>query len=214
MKKYLFCDTETTGLPVTYTAPFTDTDNYPRIIELAWELCWENGETIEKACDLIYPDGWRFPTGDFWKEHGFTEDESLLNGIDPIIAFTQFAIAMNCADVMICHNLSYDKPIIECELFRYKIYPKAVRRQLVANGIKIKHGLRPEGVPLQKECTKLLSTPILKLPGFKGEYSWPKLEVAYEYAFGEKMSGAHHASTDVEATKKLYLWIKSLSDIL
>lgn len=214
MKKFLIVDTETTGLPIRYDAPFTDVDNWPRIIELAWELCWEDGKTIEKTCDLIYPDGWRFPTGDFWKEHGFTEDESYLNGIEPIIAYTQLAIAMNQADVMICHNIAYDKPIIECEMYRYKIYPKAIRRQLIENGIHIKHGLRSEGEKLQKECTKLLSTPILKLPGFKGEYSWPKLEVAYEYMFNEKMPDAHHASADVEATKKVYLWIKELNNIL
>lgn len=215
MKKYLICDCETTGLPIVYDAPFNDVNNWPRIIELSWELCWENGETIEKACDLVYPDGsWKFPTGEFWQEHGFTEAESLLNGIDPIFVFTNLAIAMNCADVMICHNLSYDKPIIECEFFRYKIYPKAVRRRLVEEGIELKAGLRAEDKKLQKECTKLLSTPILKLPGFKGQYSWPKLEVAYEYMFGEKMTGAHHASSDVEATKKVYLWIKELENIL
>lgn len=215
MQKYLIVDTETTGLPIVYDAPYTDTDNWPRIIELSWELCWENGETIEKACDLIYPDGsWRFPTGAFWQEHGFTEAESLLNGVGPVFAFTKLAIAMNCADVMICHNLSYDKPIIECELYRYKIYPKAVRRNLIDEGVYLKHGLRTEGVPLKKECTKLLSTPILKLPGIYGNYSWPKLEVAYEYMFGEKMTGAHHASSDVEACKKIYLWIKELENIL
>lgn len=214
MKKYLIVDTETTGLPIIYDAPFTDVNNWPRIIELSWELCWENGETIEKACDLIAPDGWRFPTGDFWKEHGYNEAESMLNGIDPIIALTKLAIAMNCADVMVCHNLSYDKPIIECEMYRYKIYPKAIRREMIDKNIRVLHGLRPEGVPLLKECTKLLSTSILKLPGFKNEYSWPKLEVAYEYMFNEKMSGAHHASSDVEATKKVYLWIKELNNIL
>lgn len=217
MKKLLIIDTETNGLPINYTEPFTNTDHWPRIIELSWELCWENGETIEKACDLIYPDGtWRFPTGDFWKEHGFTEAESLLNGIPIADALMKLGIAMNCADVMICHNLSYDKPIIECEFFRSNMFPKAIRRQLVEAGIsqQLFARLRPEDVKLQKECTKLLSTPILKLPGFRGDYAWPKLEVAYEYMFGEKMSGAHHASSDVEATKKVYLWIKSLEDIL
>lgn len=183
MKKYLIVDTETTGLPISYTAPFDDVANWPRIIELSWELCYDNGDTIEKACDLVYPDGsWRFPKGKFWQEHGFTEAESLLSGepIDKLLL--KLAIAMNCADVMICHNLSYDKPIIECEFYRAKIYPNAVRRDLIKNNIPIKHGLRPEGVKLQKECTKLLSAPILKLPGFKGQYAWPKLEAAYEFS--------------------------------
>ena len=213
MQKYLIVDTETTGLPIVYDAPFTDVNNWPRIIELSWELCWENGETIEKACDLIYPDGWRFPTGDFWKEHGFSEEMSLLEGIPAKEALTKLAIAMHCVDVMVCHNLSYDKPIIECEMYRYKIYPKEVRKEMIRKAEIPLCGMRKEE-KLKKECTKLLSAPILKLPGIYGQYSWPKLEVAYEFAFGEKMEGAHHASSDVEATKRLYLWIKNLEDIL
>lgn len=214
MKKFLICDTETTGLPISYTAPFTDTDNWPRIIELAWELCWENGETIEKSCELVYPDGWRYPTGEFWEKHGFNEADNILNGVDMIILLTNLAVAMNCADVMVCYNMAYDKPIIECEFFRYSIFPKAVRRQLIENDIQLKAGLRPEGVKLQKDCAKLLSTPILKLPGFNGQNAWPKLEVAYEYMFSEKMPDAHHASADVEATKKVYLWIKAMEDLM
>lgn len=214
MKKYLICDTETCGLPIVYDAPFHDLSNWPRILEISWELCWENGDTIEKACDLIQPDGWRFPTGDFWKEHGFNEADSMLHGLPASEVLTKLAVAMNCADVMICFNMSYDKPIIEAEMHRYKIYPKAVRKQMVDNNIVPAIGFRDENIKLQKDCAKLLSTPILKLPGFKGQYSWPKLEVAYQYMFGEPMAGAHHASSDVEATKKIYLWIQSMNEIL
>lgn len=214
MKKYLFCDTETCGLPVSYDAPFHDLDNWPRILEVSWELCYENGETIEKACDLIQPDGWKFPVGEFWEKHGFNEADSILNGIPAVEALTKLAVAMNCADVFICYNISYDQPIIEAEMYRYKIFPKAVRREMVQNNIVPAIGFRDENIKLKKECAKLLSTPIVKLPGIYGNYSWPKLEVAYEFAFGEKMTGAHHASSDVEATKRLYLWIKSLENIL
>ena len=34
--KYLFIDTETTGLPKEYDAPYTDIDNWPRLVQLAW----------------------------------------------------------------------------------------------------------------------------------------------------------------------------------
>lgn len=214
MQKYLFCDTETCGLPISYTAPFSDTDNWPRILELSWELCWENGETIEKACDLVYPDGWRWPEGDFWKEHGFHEATNYLEGIPMPDLLMKLGIAMNCADVFICHNLSYDQPIIEAEFYRYKIFPKAIRRQLIENNITLKVPLRPADQKLKKECTKLLSQNILKLPGINGEYKWPRLEEAYEFMFREPMKDAHHASADVEATKKVYLWIKALDDIL
>lgn len=214
MKKFLIVDTETTGLPVTYSASFQDTANWPRIIELAWELCWENGETIEKSCELVCPDGWRYPVGEFWDQHGFNEADNILNGIEMPKLLNQLAIAMNCADVMICHNLSYDKPIIECEFFRYSIFPKAVRRQLIENDIHLKAGLRPEGVPLLKECTKLLFTPVLKLPGFNGQYAWPKLEAAYEYCFSKPYVDGHHADSDVQATKEIYLWLQEMNELL
>ena len=35
---YLIFDTETTGLPKNYNAPITDTDNWPRLVQLAWQL--------------------------------------------------------------------------------------------------------------------------------------------------------------------------------
>lgn len=207
MKRYLIVDTETTGLPLHYDAPFHDVNNWPRIIQLAWELCWENGDTIKKVCELVEPDGWRFPTGKFWIDNGFNEADCILNGKPMKDLLIDLCKAMNTADVMIAHNLSYDKPIIECEMFRYNVLPKQIAREHP-------FGLRPEGVKLQKECTKLLSTPILKLPGIYGQYSWPKLEVAYEYCFGKPFTDGHDAGADVQACKEIYLWIQSLNDIM
>jgi DNA polymerase-3 subunit alpha len=35
---FLIYDTETTGLPKNYNAPLTDSDNWPRLVQLAWQL--------------------------------------------------------------------------------------------------------------------------------------------------------------------------------
>ena len=35
---YLIFDTETTGLPKRWDAPITDSDNWPRCIQIAWQL--------------------------------------------------------------------------------------------------------------------------------------------------------------------------------
>ena len=40
---YIIFDTETTGLPQNWNAPITDTDNWPRCIQIAWQLHDENG---------------------------------------------------------------------------------------------------------------------------------------------------------------------------
>ena len=35
---YLIFDTETTGLPRNYNAPISDSENWPRAVQIAWQL--------------------------------------------------------------------------------------------------------------------------------------------------------------------------------
>jgi DNA polymerase-3 subunit alpha len=35
---YLIFDTETTGIPRNKTAPLTDFENWPRLVQIAWQL--------------------------------------------------------------------------------------------------------------------------------------------------------------------------------
>ena len=44
---YLIFDTETTGLPKSWNAPITDTDNWPRCIQIAWQLHDNMGNIVE-----------------------------------------------------------------------------------------------------------------------------------------------------------------------
>ncbi len=43
---YLIFDTETTGLPRRWDAPLTDSDNWPRAVQIAWQLHDEWGALI------------------------------------------------------------------------------------------------------------------------------------------------------------------------
>ena len=56
--KYLFFDTETTGLPRNYKAPVTDAENWPRLVQLAWILCEADGTIVEQVDHIVKPDGW------------------------------------------------------------------------------------------------------------------------------------------------------------
>ena len=58
---YLIFDTETTGLPKNFKAPITDTDNWPRCIQIAWQLHDELGNLIEHQDYLVKPDGFSIP---------------------------------------------------------------------------------------------------------------------------------------------------------
>jgi DNA polymerase-3 subunit alpha len=58
---YLIFDTETTGLPKNFRAPITDTDNWPRCIQIAWQLHDELGKVIEHDNFLVQPKGFNIP---------------------------------------------------------------------------------------------------------------------------------------------------------
>ena len=58
---YLIFDTETTGIPHNKTAPITDLDNWPRVVQLAWQLHDAKGKLISRQNLIIQPDGFDIP---------------------------------------------------------------------------------------------------------------------------------------------------------
>ena len=58
---YLIFDTETTGLPKDFKASYKDTDNWPRCVQIAWQLHDDLGNVVEHKDYLIKPDGFDIP---------------------------------------------------------------------------------------------------------------------------------------------------------
>jgi len=58
---YLIFDTETTGLPKKWNAPITDTDNWPRCVQLAWQIHDDMGKCVSHQDYLIIPEGYNIP---------------------------------------------------------------------------------------------------------------------------------------------------------
>ena len=58
---YLIFDTETTGLPRNFNAPISDLDNWPRVVQLAWQLHDDSGELIAQQDFIIRPEGFNIP---------------------------------------------------------------------------------------------------------------------------------------------------------
>ena len=69
---YLIFDTETTGLPQSYKAPLTDFDNWPRMVQIAWQMHDEKGTLIDvknfiiQPCRSIKKKNWRSTT---WRQN-------------------------------------------------------------------------------------------------------------------------------------------------
>ena len=43
---YLIFDTETTGLPANWDAPLSDSDNWPRCVQIDWQLQASDGHMM------------------------------------------------------------------------------------------------------------------------------------------------------------------------
>ena len=77
---YLIFDTETTGLPKDFKAPITDTDNWPRCIQIAWQLHDEKGAVMEHDNFLVQPEGFNIPY-DAEQIHGISTNLAQAEGI-------------------------------------------------------------------------------------------------------------------------------------
>ena len=77
---YIIFDTETTGLPRDWNAPITDTENWPRVVQIAWQLHDEMGRVLEHKDYLIKPDGYDIPF-DSEQIHGISTELATEHGI-------------------------------------------------------------------------------------------------------------------------------------
>ena len=114
---YLIFDTETTGLPKRYNAPVSDTDNWPRCIQIAWQLHDDMGRLIEHEEHLVKPDGFDIPY-DSERIHGISTDLAAERGLSLEEVAKQFGEVLAKAKFLVGQNVGFDVNIMGCELFR------------------------------------------------------------------------------------------------
>lgn len=177
-------DTETTGLPLRWDAPMHDLENWPRVIQLAWIITDETGKLESSNKYLIKPDGWSVPNEDFWIRHGYSTEKCEREGIPMTEALWHFLIDYEYADLMVAHNMNYDRNVLGAEMIRYN---------------------RKASKNIKAICTKELGTGVVKIPGrYEGSYKWPKLEELYRFLFQKDFDGSHDALNDVMATSECF----------
>ena len=87
---FIIFDTETTGLPQNYDAPVSDTDNWPRMVQIAWEIHDIKGKLSSAADYIIKPDGYSIPFS-AEKVHGISTERALAEGHDLKDVLARFA---------------------------------------------------------------------------------------------------------------------------
>jgi len=181
---YLIFDTETTGLPANYNAPLTDFDNWPRLVQLAWQLHDEKGKLLDAKNIIVKPDGFTIPYNSV-QIHGITTERALEEGIELKEALAIFQEDIQKAQHGIGHNVEFDYNIVGCEYLRME----------KENALE----------PLPQLDTKLEATNFCAIPGGRGgQFKWPTLTELHIKLFGEAFEEAHDAAYDVNATAKCF----------
>lgn len=182
---YIIFDTETTGLPKNWNAPITDTNNWPRCVQIAWQLHDEFGVLIEHQDFLIQPEGFNIPF-DAERIHGISTALAAERGAKMLEVLVAFNEALSKAKFVVGQNIGFDNNIMGCEFHRFGIETKL------------------NEMPVLDTCTEKTAE-LCQLPGGRGgKFKLPTLTELHEYLFQVPFSEAHNATADVEATTRCF----------
>ncbi|MEO6346585.1 MAG: 3'-5' exonuclease, partial [Aquaticitalea sp.] len=175
---YLIFDTETTGLPKRWDAPITDTDNWPRCIQIAWQLHDNMGNCIEHQDYLVQPKGFNIPY-DAEKIHGISTELAQQQGLPLVAVLKKFNAALEKTKFVVGQNVGFDLNIIGAEFVRTEI----------ANLL--------QELPVLDTCTEHTAA-LCRLPGGRyGKFKLPTLTELYKFLFHKPFAEAHNATADV-----------------
>ena len=181
---YLIFDTETTGLPKNYNAPVTDLDNWPRLVQLAWQLHGNKGELLSAKNYIVKPEGFTIPFN-AEKIHGISTEMALEEGLPLAQVMQEFAEDVAKSEVLIGHNVEFDINITGAEFIRSEVESDLMETDTID--------------------TKNESIEFCALPGGKGgRYKWPTLTELHQKLFGVGFDDAHDAAYDVDATARCF----------
>ena len=191
MKRYLFFDTETTGLPLYFHIPHRFVNNWPRLVQLSWIVTDENGNHLKTADHIIRPSGFSIPQGASLI-HGITTDMAMQKGEDLTRVVEEFLNDYENADLIVGHNIDFDKNVVGAEIIRI--------------GLKDIIDTKPS------VCTMKSSTDYCALYTEYGN-KWPTLQELYKELFDESFNDAHNSASDVAATERCFWELRHLKII-
>ncbi len=181
----LVFDTETTGLPQNWNAPITDLENWPRLVQLAWQLHTSDGALVNRGNLIVRPDGFTIPFNAV-KVHGITTERAERDGLPLSEVIDAFLQDLHRADYVMGHNVSFDVNIVGAELIRAEHEYKILTAKKAID-------------------SKDEATDFCEIPGGKGgRFKWPTLTELHTKLFGVPFNEAHDAAYDVDATAKCF----------
>ena len=146
-----------------------------------------NGDELKVKDFIIKPDGFTIPE-ESSRVHGITTEIANRDGSPLKTVIEDFIFDLETVDMIVGHNVEFDKKIVGAELLRCNIQSKSLGKRTV--------------------CTMKSSTNYCALPGKYG-YKWPTLQELHNKLFGESFEDAHNSLNDIKATKKCFFELKN-----
>ncbi len=184
--KYLFFDTETTGLPQNWKAPVSALNNWPRLVQLAYAIYDENGVKLSEGNHIIKPEGFTIPE-DSTRVHGITQEHAMLEGEPLTDVLTTFRQKMKESNILVAHNIAFDEKIMGAEYLR-------ITKSNPLDG-------RP------KLCTMESTLHYCAIPGNYG-FKYPSMQDLHKKLFGAGFEDAHDAYVDVNAMVRCFFELR------
>jgi len=185
----LFFDTETSG-KFDFKSDYKDASQ-PWVCQVALVLSTEE-KIFSKIMFLIKSEGREITKG-AQNVHNITIDECNRYGIsEPTACYIIIETLLN-SDLLVAHNVSFDKAMICNLLYRNDFKPEA-----------------EFFMSYDQYCTMEASTNLVKLPGRYGRFKWPTLEELSYFLFKKKIEGAHDALVDTLVMRDCYYEIQRM----
>jgi DNA polymerase III epsilon subunit-like protein len=186
-------DVETTGLPPAKSVTDKNYVRYPRIVQIAWMVFdKEMGEIKERS--YIIRQSRKIPAASI-SVHGITDDIADQKGVDISMVLEEFIEDVRRVDILVGHNVNFDKNVVISELMRANINDFLMRSK-------------------ETFCTMLNLTEYCAIEKYDGSYKWPSLKEAFESLYplylGDDL--LHDALSDVRICAKCLdaMWRKEI----
>jgi DNA polymerase III epsilon subunit-like protein len=198
-----FCifDTETTGLPKGYNAPWYKHEYWPYIVQMSW-LVYDTDEgcIVDDKDRIVRIDpNIEIEEGSIEK-HGITREISQASEYTIDDVLREFGHAISQCDIIVAHNIKFDKNVVKCE------YSRAGLR----NAMDLYRGI--------KFCTMKNSIEVCKIKKIskngKSYHKWPTLEELHHHFFRNNPTNLHNSLVDIFVTFRCFYKLKFDKDVL
>lgn len=185
----LFVDTETTGLPKSWSAPYTDNENWPCSVQVAWAIYTKEGQKVKAENFYVWDDAFEISPASI-KIHGITQDFLKEHGVPREEALTQLAADLKqYQPLVVAHYMQLDYHMIGVGFHRAGM-----------------HNPLP-GLPLFCTMKHTSSLPLHRHQRFL------RLGELYERLFGVSLEHQHDAIVDATATAACFFELVKRGDL-